>query len=62
MSLPRHDWTAIAPKRYPFKTERECARCGLIKVTRHENDRHWIEFWKDGEKVEGKATPPCVAK
>lgn len=60
----RHTWSE--PSRpTERKTERECTRCGLIKVTRHEQerrsaggatgkpmmfDRHWIE-WHRGAGV-----------
>lgn len=41
------------------KTERACVHCGLVRVTRHESDRHWIEFWRDGECVDCERTPEC---
>jgi len=58
----RHRWGK--PNRLAQKTERECTRnCGTIKVTMHPDGRegreHWVEFWKDGEKIEGKGTPVC---
>ena len=31
----------------------------MMKVTHHEGDRHWTEFYKDGERIPGTATPPC---
>ncbi len=54
------------PVRFVHKTERQCCRCGLVKVTRHEGDEHWVEFWRDEEKVaqphHGRVlTPPCAA-
>lgn len=57
-----HRWKD--PVRFPFKTERECKRgCRTIKVTMHPDGRegraHWIEFYRDGEKVAGTATPVC---
>lgn len=56
----RHSWGA--PMRLRYKTERECVRCGMIKVTRHQTfENVWIEFWRNGEeKVETKGTPPCA--
>ena len=47
----------------PHKTERECSNgCGIVKVTRHEceggRDRHWIEFWRGLDRIEGEGTPP----
>ena len=41
------------------KTERACVHCGLVRVTRHESGRHWIEFWRDGERVDCDRTPEC---
>lgn len=45
------------------KTERDCAHCGLVKVTRHETeggrDLHWIEFWRGLDRIEGRGTPVC---
>lgn len=56
---PRHSWGK--PFRLEHKTERECRHCGMIKVTRLENDNCWTEFWRNGEeKIEGRATPPCT--
>lgn len=48
--------------RFPFKTERECRRCGLIRVTRHEVGERvvpWVEFWRDGVRLEVCGTPAC---
>jgi hypothetical protein len=54
----RHSW--CDPVRFPYKTERECRNCDLIRVTRHEaGERPWQEFWKYGEQIKGTATPPC---
>jgi hypothetical protein len=45
------------------KTERECVGCGIVKVTRHETeagrDLHWVEYWRDLEKIECVGTPAC---
>lgn len=46
------------------KTERECANgCGIVKVTRHESEGgrevHWVEFWRDLDRIEGEGTPVC---
>jgi hypothetical protein len=45
------------------KTERDCANCGLVKVTRHETeggrDLHWTEFWRGLDRIECSATPVC---
>jgi hypothetical protein len=43
-------------------TYRTCRKCGLVKVTRHEEDntpRHWIEWERDGAKVTSVKTPVC---
>ena len=54
----RHRWGE--PNRLAQKTERECLRgCRTIRVTFHQGGRHWIEFWRDGEKCEGTRTPVC---
>lgn len=55
---PRHSWGE--PQRFPHKTERACLNgCGIVKVTRHEGDRHWTEFWRDLERVSVDKTPAC---
>lgn len=43
------------------KTERPCIHpgCSIIRVTRHESGEHWIEFWKDGERIDCDHTPEC---
>ena len=58
MNTQRHSWSD--PERFPYKTERACNHCGLVKVTRHEPEI-WTEFWRDGEQVrtEGGHTPAC---
>lgn len=54
----KHSWGL--PHRFLHKTERECTKnCGIVKVTRHEGDEHWIEFWRDGEQIKGDRTPAC---
>lgn len=58
----RHKWREIS--RVPAKTERECIHCRLLKVSRHEGNHHWIEWWKpqaDGMPIEirSNGTPPC---
>ena len=50
--------------RFPLKTERECRKCGCVRVTRHDagpSRPPWIEFWLNGERlsVEGGRTPVC---
>jgi hypothetical protein len=58
----KHRWvekTVVSP----YKTERLCLHCGLIKVSRHETeggrDRHWTEFWRGLDQIEGSGTPVC---
>ncbi|QDM26982.1 hypothetical protein FNL56_13330 [Tardiphaga sp. vice304] len=62
MTSARHRWGE--PARFPHKTERTCCRgCGITKVARLESDGggsiYWTEFWRDGEQIKGRATPPC---
>jgi len=41
-------------------SERECLNgCGIIRVTRHEGDQHWIEFWRGLDKISVGKTPVC---
>lgn len=56
-----HKWGQ--PVSFTFKTERSCIRegCTVVKVTVHQpGEIPWPEFWKDGERVPGTRTPPCV--
>jgi hypothetical protein len=50
----RHKWST--PHKWPHKTERQCVRCEMVKVTRHETEGgreiHWTEFWRDLERAE----------
>lgn len=61
MSGPRHRWGE--PVRFPHKSERQCIKCGLVKVTRHEaegpRDVHWVEYWREGDQVAADKTPAC---
>ena len=56
----RHQWSAAC--RTAYRTTRECHRCGLVKVTRHEpGERAWQEFERDGMVLRGMAgTPKCA--
>lgn len=60
----RHSWGERVP--FQNKTERECRRCGMVKVTRHEadgpRDLRWVEWWRDCEQIRFDATPPCDAR
>ncbi len=60
--MTKHRWGAKVV--FPHKTECECTKgCRTVKVTRHEHEGgrpvDWTEFWCDGEKIEGEATPVC---
>lgn len=61
MTLPRHSWGE--PNRFVHKTERLCLHpgCNLVKVTRHEGEEHWVEWWRDGTRIRTERTPACVA-
>lgn len=56
----RHRWSD--PTREQYRTIRTCRKCGMQRVTRHD-DPHgwpWIE-WTDrhGRRVYYEGTPPC---
>ena len=58
--MTRHRWPKDGTT-FPYKTERECLQCGLVKVTRHEGNSHWTEFWRGLDRVpnpDGRV-PPC---
>lgn len=61
MTARRHSWGL--PTRFAHKTERSCLNgCAIVKVTRHEGGRHWVEFYRDLERIDaGGKTPPCEA-
>jgi hypothetical protein len=67
MSSTRHKWGERV-ELGPYKSERECTRCGVVRASLHQNeggrDVHWKEFWRDGERVDdgSGATPPCDAR
>jgi hypothetical protein len=60
----RHKWGT--PHKLPHKSERQCGRCEMVKVTRHETEGgreiHWTEFWRDLEQINSELTPPCDAR
>lgn len=57
----RHRWGD--PVRFQFKTERECERCGMVKVTRHEPFvRPWQEFFRGLDRIKCDSTPACDAR
>lgn len=62
----RHRWGDPQRFEHPTrpdisKTERPCIHpgCNIVRVTRHESNEHWVEFWKDGERIECDGTPEC---
>jgi hypothetical protein len=65
MTSTRHRWGT--PGRLQHKFERQCSRCALVKVTRHEwengRDLYWTEFWRDLDRVDKAGeTPVCDAR
>lgn len=59
--ISRHEWGQ--PERFAHKTERQCLKCGLLKVTRHEaegpRDVHWTEWWQGLDEIASRTTPSC---
>ena len=42
------------------KSERECLNgCGIVKVSRHEHNSHWLEYWRGLDRIEVIRTPAC---
>jgi hypothetical protein len=64
----RHKWGDKV--RFPLanKSEQQCKRCDMVKVSRREyppgGETYWTEFWRDLERVDdgSGATPPCDAR
>jgi hypothetical protein len=54
----RHRWGP--PDRRLHETVRTCLKCGLVKLSRHEGNLHWIEWYRVEERVELMRTPACV--
>lgn len=58
-----HRWST--PDREVWSTYRTCTRCGLVKVTRHDDygGFPWTEFVRDGVLVDTglERTPKCEA-
>lgn len=55
-------WPAQASPAH--KSERECLNgCGVVKTVWHQTeggrDKHWTEFWRGLDRIEGTATPSC---
>lgn len=66
MTSTRHKWAAKIEVS-PHKSERQCIRCEMVKVSRHESEGgreiHWQEFWRDLDQVDcSDGTPPCDAR
>lgn len=70
MTDTRHSWGI--PSRIPHgialprKTERQCDKCGLVKVTWHEldergNETFRTEFYRGLDRIDGTSTPVCEA-
>lgn len=64
MTSQRHSWAP--PTRIPnalvipHKTERECLKCPVVKVTLHlPGSRFRTEFWLGLDKIECAGTPAC---
>lgn len=59
--MTRHSWEEKA--RDLHRTLRQCRRCELIKISRHEfegpREVHWLEFWRGTERIECDGTPAC---
>lgn len=54
----RHTWSQpIRPDQH--HTFRRCWDCGLMKISRHENGTHWIEWRRNGERIHSERTPKC---
>jgi hypothetical protein len=64
MTSTRHSWGEKV--RFAHKTEQQCRRCEMVKVTRHEfeagRDVYWTEFWRDVEQIKTDVTPRCDAR
>lgn len=60
----RHRWGEKT--RFAEKTERQCARCEMFKVGLKQDVGFRIvystQFFRDGEQIDCKGTPPCDAR
>ncbi len=57
----RHAWsekTVVSA----YKSERQCKKCALVKATRHEQNTHWVEYWRGLDKIDVIRTPKCTGK
>lgn len=61
--MAKHRWGAKII--FEHKTERECSRCGMMKVTRSEHEGghpvYWTEYYAAGglDRIECAGTPAC---
>jgi hypothetical protein len=56
--MKRHTWTEkVRPDHH--NTFQRCWDCGLMKIGRHENERHWTEYRRNGERINCDRTPAC---
>lgn len=56
----RHRWGE--PERELHRTVRVCRKCGMVRVTRHDDPRAfpWLEWTdREGRRVYYPGTPPC---
>lgn len=60
ITSPRHSWGDPVRFLTARKTERECEKCGLVKVTRH-GIKTRTEFWRGLDKIESRNTPACIS-
>jgi hypothetical protein len=61
-SVGRHTWSPHVNRPDEHHTHRCCLKCGIVRTTRHENGKHWIEFHDTGGiriRTEGDRTPKC---
>lgn len=58
--ISRHRWGEKTV--FPHKSECECLRgCGIVKVSRHEGNSHWIEYWRGLNRISVGKAPACEA-
>lgn len=53
-----HRWKLVYQDQH--KTERQCIRCNMVRVTKHPPVGFpWIEYWRGLDRLPGDKTPPC---
>lgn len=55
----RHAWNEKCAQRHERHTDRTCTKCGIIQRTRHEEGRHWLEYWRGDKLVSVEERPNC---